>query len=117
MAWQPRAGFRGHINWFPGHMAKATRLIRENLKFIDVVLEIRDARISFLYAHSQPSSNTFFFFFNKGSCHLLYIPFSSRNEVLEELIKSHHLPHVVVLHKADLADRTKEQVSNNLVQT
>lgn len=33
------------INWFPGHMAKTRREIKENLKFVDVVIEIRDARI------------------------------------------------------------------------
>ncbi|WP_125153750.1 ribosome biogenesis GTPase YlqF [Clostridium rectalis] len=34
------------INWFPGHMAKTRREIKENLKLVDVVIEIRDARIS-----------------------------------------------------------------------
>lgn len=33
------------INWFPGHMAKTRREIKENLKFVDVVIELRDARI------------------------------------------------------------------------
>ena len=33
------------INWYPGHMAKAKRLIQENLKIIDVVIELVDARI------------------------------------------------------------------------
>jgi len=33
------------INWFPGHMAKARRLIEDNLKVIDVVIELVDARI------------------------------------------------------------------------
>ena len=40
--------FAGAINWFPGHMAKATREITEMLKKVDMVLEVRDARISFL---------------------------------------------------------------------
>ena len=31
------------INWYPGHMAKAKRLIQENLKIIDVVIELVDA--------------------------------------------------------------------------
>lgn len=35
---------RNHINWFPGHMNKAIRKIKENLKQVDIVLEIRDAR-------------------------------------------------------------------------
>ena len=33
------------IQWFPGHMAKTRRLISENLKNVDVVIEILDARI------------------------------------------------------------------------
>ncbi|MFX0549089.1 ribosome biogenesis GTPase YlqF [Hathewaya histolytica] len=33
------------INWYPGHMAKAKRGLIENLKLVDVVIEIRDARI------------------------------------------------------------------------
>lgn len=33
------------INWFPGHMAKTRRELQESLKLIDVVIEIRDARI------------------------------------------------------------------------
>ncbi|WP_010292770.1 ribosome biogenesis GTPase YlqF [Clostridium senegalense] len=33
------------INWFPGHMAKTRRQIKENLKLVDAVIEIRDARI------------------------------------------------------------------------
>ena len=34
-----------NINWFPGHMAKAIRQIEEDLKLVDVVIEIIDARI------------------------------------------------------------------------
>ena len=34
-----------NVNWYPGHMAKAKRLISEDLRLIDIVLEIRDARI------------------------------------------------------------------------
>ena len=33
------------INWYPGHMKKATDTIREDLKVIDVVIEILDARV------------------------------------------------------------------------
>lgn len=33
------------INWFPGHMAKTKRELKENLKLVDAVIEIRDARI------------------------------------------------------------------------
>jgi hypothetical protein len=38
--------FNGIVNWFPGHMAKTTRLMRENMKNIDIVVEVRDARVS-----------------------------------------------------------------------
>ena len=33
------------INWYPGHMAKTKRLIKENLNFIDIVYELVDARM------------------------------------------------------------------------
>ncbi len=36
-----------HINWYPGHMAAAKRMMEENLKLIDIIIEIRDARIPF----------------------------------------------------------------------
>lgn len=36
----------GAINWFPGHMAAATRAIRQRLKLADLVIEVRDARVS-----------------------------------------------------------------------
>ena len=38
-------GTLAQLNWFPGHMAKAKRIIVENLKLVDVVIELRDARI------------------------------------------------------------------------
>ncbi len=41
------------INWFPGHMAKTRREIKENLKLVDAVIEIRDARIA--YSSSNPN--------------------------------------------------------------
>ncbi|MFZ5943755.1 MAG: ribosome biogenesis GTPase YlqF [Bacillota bacterium] len=62
------------VQWFPGHMAKTRRLIQENLKLIDVVIEIVDGRI----------------------------PNSSRNPLLDELISSK--PRVIILNKEDLAD-------------
>lgn len=62
------------INWYPGHMAKAKRLIEENLKVIDVVIELVDARI----------------------------PWSSTNPMINKLIGQK--PSVLVLNKADLAD-------------
>lgn len=63
-----------NIQWFPGHMAKTRRLLSENLKLIDVVIELLDARI----------------------------PKSSKNPEIDEIIKSK--PRVVVLNKSDLAD-------------
>ncbi|MBR2861221.1 MAG: ribosome biogenesis GTPase YlqF [Clostridia bacterium] len=36
-----------HINWYPGHMAAAKRMMEENLKLVDLVIEICDARIPF----------------------------------------------------------------------
>ena len=36
-----------NIQWFPGHMAKTRRLIAENLGNVDLVLELRDARIPY----------------------------------------------------------------------
>ncbi|HZK18916.1 MAG TPA: ribosome biogenesis GTPase YlqF, partial [Clostridia bacterium] len=62
------------ISWFPGHMAKAKREIRENIKLIDVVFEILDARI----------------------------PFSSRNPDIATICR--HAPRLVILNKSDLAD-------------
>lgn len=62
------------IQWYPGHMAKARRLVKENLKLVDVVIEILDARI----------------------------PSSSRNPDMDEL--AGQKPRLVILNKSDLAD-------------
>ena len=62
------------IQWFPGHMAKTRRLITENLKNIDIVIEILDARI----------------------------PYSSRNPEINRLTAQK--PRLVLLNKASLAD-------------
>ena len=62
------------IQWYPGHMAKTKREIKEKIKLIDIVLELRDARI----------------------------PFSSRNPVITEM--TGNKPRVILLNKADLAD-------------
>ncbi len=64
------------INWFPGHMVKAKREIKENLKLVDVVIEIVDARI----------------------------PRSSRNPDFDELVGVK--PRIIALNKFDLADPT-----------
>ena len=62
------------IQWFPGHMAKTRRLIGANLKLVDLVLEITDARI----------------------------PQSSRNPELDRWIEAK--PRMIVLNKCDNAD-------------
>ena len=62
------------LNWFPGHMKKAQRLIEENLKLVDVVIELRDARI----------------------------PAASANPMLAEIIAGK--PRLIALNKSDLAD-------------
>jgi len=58
-AFRPRfePNFAGTINWFPGHMAKATRLIGESLKGVDVALEIRDARVKQLIIVRKLTAN------------------------------------------------------------
>ncbi|KAK9159608.1 hypothetical protein Syun_005949 [Stephania yunnanensis] len=43
----------GPINWFPGHMASATRAIRDRLKLADFVIEVRDARIPASSVHGD----------------------------------------------------------------
>jgi len=63
-----------NINWFPGHMTKALRMMRANLKLVDVVIELLDARI----------------------------PVSSANPVMNELLEGK--PRVIALNKVDLAD-------------
>lgn len=70
------------INWFPGHMAKARRLIQDHLKLVDVVIELLDARI----------------------------PYSSSNPLIGEITAGK--PRLIALNKADLADdaATKEWV-------
>lgn len=65
---------RNNINWFPGHMAKTRRLITENLKLVDVVVELKDARI----------------------------PYSSTNPMLKEILGNK--PRVIALNKCDMAD-------------
>lgn len=64
------------IQWFPGHMAKTRRKIKEILPLIDAVAEVVDARI----------------------------PLSSRNPEIAELIEGK--PHIILLNKSDMADRS-----------
>ena len=67
------------INWYPGHMAKTKRQIIEDLKLIDIVVEIVDARM----------------------------PISSQNPDLKEYIKNKK--RIIVLNKSDLADEAETQ--------
>ena len=62
------------VQWFPGHMAKTRRLIKESLPLVDAVTELLDARI----------------------------PYSSRNPELDELTQKK--PRIVLLNKCDMAD-------------
>ena len=68
-----------HINWFPGHMAKAHRMIREHLKMVDVVVELLDARI----------------------------PASSANPVIDQVVENK--PRIIALNKADLAEQQETE--------
>ncbi len=63
-----------NIQWFPGHMAKARRLIEEKIKIIDIVIEIIDARI----------------------------PYSSKNPLMDKFVKNK--AKVILMSKVDLAD-------------
>ena len=66
-----------HINWYPGHIKKTKEMVQNNLKLVDVVIELLDARI----------------------------PLSSKNPEIDKL--AHNKPRVVVLNKSDLSDRAK----------
>ena len=68
------------IQWFPGHMAKTRRMISENLKHVDVILEILDARI----------------------------PYSSRNPEITRLTAGK--PTILLLNKASLSDAAQNKV-------
>ena len=64
-----------NINWYPGHMAKTKRLIKENIKLIDIIYEVIDSRI----------------------------PYSSRVNDIEDLIGDK--PRVLIFTKYDLCDK------------
>ena len=66
-----------HIHWYPGHIAKAERQLKEKLNLCDVVIEVLDARI----------------------------PFSSAYNNIESLLGGK--PRLILLNKADLADRNE----------
>lgn len=64
------------IQWYPGHMAKTKRIIKENISLVDIVIELLDARI----------------------------PISSRNPDIDKLAGAKK--RLIVLNKADLADES-----------
>lgn len=63
-----------NIQWFPGHMMKTQRMMQDNIKLIDIVIEIVDARL----------------------------PLSSRNPKIDEIVGDK--PRLLLLNKADIAD-------------
>lgn len=67
------------VNWFPGHMAKAKREVQENLKLVDIVFELIDARI----------------------------PISSRNPMINDILKNK--PRLILMTKSDMADSLQNQ--------
>jgi len=66
-----------HINWYPGHMAKTKREIKEKIELIDIVFEVIDARI----------------------------PYSSKNKDINTLVQGK--PRVLIMTKIDLCDEEK----------
>ena len=68
------------IQWFPGHMQKARRQMEEQLKLVDIIIELRDARI----------------------------PNASANPILQELAPNK--PRLIILNKADLADANQNDI-------
>ncbi|XP_074532071.1 mitochondrial ribosome-associated GTPase 1 [Halichoeres trimaculatus] len=72
-------GGRDVAHWFPGHMAKGLKQMRANLKNVDCIIEIHDARI----------------------------PLSGRNPVFQETLDVR--PHLLILNKMDLTDLSKKQ--------
>jgi len=69
-----------NINWYPGHMKKTRELIQENLKLVDLVVEVIDARI----------------------------PSSSRNPIIDQLVGDKK--RIIILNKSDLADAEENKV-------
>ena len=68
-----------NINWYPGHMAKTKKQIIQDLKLIDIVIELLDARI----------------------------PISSQNPNIAEITKNKKK--IIVLNKCDLSDDKQKQ--------
>ncbi|GIL93277.1 hypothetical protein Vretimale_19666 [Volvox reticuliferus] len=77
----------GRYSWFPGHMAKALKQMEQQLKMIDILVEVRDARL----------------------------PLSSANPLLDRLAGRKR--RLVVLNKIDLADHTATKAACALLQS
>lgn len=71
------------INWFPGHMAKTIKQIEEDLKLVDVIIELLDARI----------------------------PIASQNPDIKKMIEksSKNKKRIIILNKSDLADKQENE--------
>lgn len=52
----------GPVNWFPGHMAAASRAIQGRLKLADFVIEVRDSRVNFFFFSLSSDFYCFFLF-------------------------------------------------------
>ena len=68
------------LNWYPGHMAKTKRQISEDIKLIDIIIEILDSRI----------------------------PISSRNPDIAQITKNKDK--IIILNKSDLADAKQNEL-------
>lgn len=68
-----------NINWYPGHMKKTRESIEKNLKMVDIVYELIDARV----------------------------PYSSRNPLIDVIVKDK--PRIIILNKYDLANQSANQ--------
>ena len=76
-----------HFQWYPGHMTKAKRMMQENIKLIDLIIELVDARV----------------------------PLSSRNPDIDELGKNK--ARLIILNKSDLENKiTEESLKENLAK-
>ena len=71
---------KSNINWYPGHMAKTKRQISEDIKLIDIIIEILDSRI----------------------------PISSRNPDIAQITKNKDK--IIILNKSDLADAKQNEL-------
>lgn len=74
------------INWYPGHMAKARRLIKESIDAVDIIYEVIDARI----------------------------PFSSKIKDIDDLIKNK--PKIMIMTKIDLCDMNKTKLCTKVYE-